>query len=80
MAKAQRNQEEEQYAKDVTRMEQQTEVHSHNDAAKYPISIVEQQREICYNLMKRFQWTSQNIQYLKKSPPDENESMLIACT
>ena len=26
MAKAQRNQEEEQYAKDVTRMEQQTEV------------------------------------------------------
>ena len=28
MAKAQRNQEEEQYAKDVTRMEQQTEVHT----------------------------------------------------
>lgn len=47
MAKAQRNQEEEQYAKDITRMEQQTEVHTIKTMLQIvPYPVVEQQREI----------------------------------
>ena len=40
MAKAQRNQEEEQYAKDVTRIEQQTEVQLIPQLFKSPLLLV----------------------------------------